>query len=214
LRLLLATTVGLALAQWAVPHQAWAASVRIALLPLVVHSADSPDYLRAGLADMLSARLQQVDGLDVVVVEDPGSVTNRLSRALEIARPLGVDFVLFGAFTRFGEGASLDVQCAATNAESQSSPLREIFVHSGSIGDVIPDLDELVGKVTRFVVRDFESRDRQAPSLARSPDAENRTALEALRRRVDQLEQEMSAMREAKPKAEPTAPAGPAAEVP
>jgi hypothetical protein len=150
-----------------------------------------------------------VEGLELVRVDDPRSVTNRVERAVALAQPLDVDFVLFGAFTKFGEGASLDVQCAAARSDSQSEPLREIFVHSGSIGDVIPDLDELVGKVTRFVVRDYESRELEAPTLARSPEAESRLALEALRRRVDQLEDELTTLRESRvPPFEP-APAGP-----
>lgn len=184
-------------------------NVRIALLPMVVHSSDSPVYLREGLADMLSSRLQQVEGLEVVRVDDEKSVTNRVERAVALARPLDVDFVLFGAFTRFGEGASLDVQCASTGTDSQSEPLREIFVHSGSIGDVIPDLDELVGKITRFVVRDYESRQLEAPNLARTPEAQSRVALEALRRRVDQLENEVEVLRASRAPVLGEVPAGP-----
>ncbi len=41
------------------------------------------------------------------------------------------------------------MQCASAAAGARE-PLREIFVHSGSIGDIIPDLDELAGKVSRF----------------------------------------------------------------
>jgi len=170
--------------------------VRVALLPMVVHSAENPEYLREGLADMLASRLEQVDGLDLQRVEDVGRATTRLRGALEAGRELGVDFVLFGSFTRFGEGASLDVQCAATRAGGAERPLREIFVHSGSIGDVIPDLDELVGKVTRFAIRDFELREEEPPELARSPDAMRRSTLEALRRRVDALEDEVARLRE------------------
>ncbi|MGH0036455.1 MAG: hypothetical protein ACQGVK_15615 [Myxococcota bacterium] len=191
------------------PASASAETVRIAMLPLVVHSSDSPVYLREGLADMLAARLQQVEGLSVVRVDDERKMTNRVERAVELARPLDVDFVLFGAFTRFGEGASLDVQCASTKQAPQTQPLREIFVHSGSIGDVIPDLDELVGKVTRFVVRDYEARELEAPTLARSPEAESRLALEALRRRVDQLEDELTALRDSRVAPFEPAPAGP-----
>ncbi len=169
-----------------------AGEVRIALLPMIVHSAESPDYLRAGLADMLTARLEQVEGLEVMRVDDLGASTNQINQALASGRALGADFVLFGSFTRFGQGASLDVQCAATRAGAASEPLREIFVHSGSIGDVIPDLDELVGKITRFVVQDFAARQEDAPELSRSAEAESRSALEALRRRVEVLEGSVS----------------------
>lgn len=128
--------------------------LRIVLLPVVVHSSESQDYLQAGLADMLSSRLQQVTALEVIELEDPEDATTRLETAMLRGRNAGGDFVLFGSFTRFGQGASLDMQCASTQGDLSQAPLREIFVHSGSIGDVIPDLDELVGKVTRFVMQE------------------------------------------------------------
>lgn len=126
------------------------ADKRIALLPIIVHSSDDPVFLREGLADMLTARLDQAGGFEIIRVEDPGMATTSLRRALESGRSLGADFVLFGSFTRFGKGASLDMQCASTAEGDGKTPLREIFVHSGSIGDVIPDLDELVGKLNQF----------------------------------------------------------------
>ena len=97
---------------------------------------------------------------------------------------MNAQFVLFGSFTRFGTGASLDVQCAATSA-TEAEPLREIFVHSGSIGDVIPDLDDLVGKVARFVIEDYQDS-AVADGDAALPSAR---ALSDLRRRVEVLEE-------------------------
>lgn len=158
--------------------------IRIALLPMVVHSADRPEYLRNGLADMLGSRFARLEDLDVVVIEDLSASTNKLEEALAVGRKANAQFVLFGSFTRFGTGASLDVQCAATSA-TEEEPLREIFVHSGSIGDVIPDLDDLVGKVARFVIEDYQERavvdgDGALPSAR---------ALSDLRRRVEALEE-------------------------
>lgn len=124
---------------------------RIALIPVVVHSSEDPGYLRAGLRDMLVSRLEQGGTLEVALVKDPGRATTDLNEALVTARELQADFVLFGSFTRFGQGASLDMQCAATQGVDGRPPLRQIFVHSGDIAAMIPDLDELVGKVARFV---------------------------------------------------------------
>ena len=39
--------------------------LQIALIPVVVHTAEDPDYLRAGIEDMLVARLEQVGALEV-----------------------------------------------------------------------------------------------------------------------------------------------------
>jgi TolB-like protein len=126
------------------------ANPKLLLLPIVVHSAEDPEYLRDGLYDMLTARFSRIGALDLVARSDSDQGTTDLTRALKLARKAGADFVLYGSFTRFGKGASLDVQCLATDENATHAPLREIFVHSGSIGEIIPDLDELAGKVSRF----------------------------------------------------------------
>jgi hypothetical protein len=123
---------------------------KILLLPIVVHSSEDPEYLRNGLADMLNARFSRIGGLEVIRPDDPEKGTTKLDHALKLGRKAGADFVLYGSFTRFGQGASLDVQCSPTDESKTREPLPEIFVHSGSIGEIIPDLDELAGKVSRF----------------------------------------------------------------
>jgi TolB-like protein len=123
---------------------------KLLLLPIVVHSAEDPEYVRDGLADMLTARFSRIGGLELVRQRDADRGTTDRVEALKVARKAGADFVLYGSFTRFGQGASLDVQCSPTDESKGRAPLREIFVHSGSIGEIIPDLDDLAGKVSRF----------------------------------------------------------------
>ena len=111
------------------------------------------DYLRAGLSDMLASRFERIGALDLVRGENDGRGTTDPDEARALAEKQGADFVLYGSFTRFGQGASLDVQCAPVAGDETTgapAPLREIFVHSGSIGEIIPDLDELAGKVSRY----------------------------------------------------------------
>jgi TolB-like protein len=162
----------------------------IALVPVVVHSAEDPDYLRAGLEDMMVSRLEQAGLFRVIRISDPSKATTNLEQALDTAREVGAAFVLFGSFTRFGQGASLDMQAAST-APGSGEPLREIFVHAGSIGDVIPDLDELVGKVSRFAVSDYDGS-----AVSSGPASERaRPSVDKLRRRVDALERETRDLR-------------------
>ena len=192
---LVAAALLLAIGYSAVPSEASAQDeprkVSIALLPVVVHSAEDPNYLRAGLTDMLVSRLEQAGLFEVTRASDASLATTSLASALAAGRAIGADFVLFGSFTRFGQGASLDMQCAST-AAVETETLREIFVHSGSIGDVIPDLDELVGKVSRFAVDDFE---QVAGSSAGSAKKRVRPSESKLRRRVELLERETREMR-------------------
>jgi len=171
--------VGVAAAQEAVRP-------KIALLPIVVHSAERPDYLREGMADMLTSRFIQEGIFEVVRVDDPKHATTRLSQALDVGREEGADYVLFGSFTRFGAGASLDMQAAAVEGGEDGETLREIFVHSGSIGEVIPDLADLVGKVTRFAVVGY--RGPIASGAGATAGAGSQAEIDDLRRRVTALE--------------------------
>jgi outer membrane protein insertion porin family len=186
--------LGLALA-WAIgAGQAAAAgsTPKLLLLPIVVHSAEDPAYLREGLSDMLKARLDRIGAIDIVMPDANASGTTQLGRARDAARKAGADYVLFGSFTRFGQGASLDVQCASADPSGPREPLREIFVHSGSIGDIIPDLDELAGKVSRFARG--EAVVSSVPSTAPGVGVSVRD-YQALLARVAALEKSLAALR-------------------
>ncbi len=123
--------------------------VRVAVLPVLVHSDGPEDYLRDGLADMLASRLDQQAGVEVVRVESAEQATVELEAARAAGKTLGADYVLFGSFTHFGEGASLDLACAPV-PESDAPP-RAIFVQSGTLGEIIPRLNELAQKVARYL---------------------------------------------------------------
>ncbi len=167
-----------------------AESARIAVLPIVVHSTEDFEYLRTGLADMLFSRLSQTGRLQVVRVQDPAKATTELAAAQEAARIAGAEYVLFGSFTRFGEGASLDVQCAPAQGGEAS---RRIFVQAGELGAIIPKLDELAGKVAHYVT----TGDAGLPAVAAPPPAGGAAVapamlsaqeLEDLRKRIESIE--------------------------
>jgi hypothetical protein len=190
-----AVLIALGAIAWGLPSVAVAQDDEkptLLLLPIVVHSSENPDYLRAGLADMLASRFIQAGSFEIIRVDEPRKATTRLADALDAAREEGTDFVLFGSFTRFGEGASLDMQAAATAEGEEGQTLREIFVHSGSIGQVIPDLTDLVGKVTRFAIPGFEPAPAAAAPAAGA--APRRDDLADLRRRIAALEQAVQAL--------------------
>lgn len=183
----LALLLGLAVLAQPEASRAQEAQLSIALLPVVVHSSESPDYLRRGLSDMLASRFEQSNVFRVIRIDDPKKATTQLDRALGYARDADADLVLFGSFTRFGAGASLDMQAAATKPGQEGETLREIFVHSGSIGDVIPDLEELVGKVARFAVADYRGRAPAGADPGGDSFADLLERVEALEREVEQM---------------------------
>ncbi|MGB0619869.1 MAG: hypothetical protein ACPGVZ_10420 [Myxococcota bacterium] len=194
-------TVLVAVAAFAAPASA---GPRLLLLPIVVHSSEDPDYLRAGLSDMLASRFERIGALDLVRGEVDGRGTTDPDEARALAEKQGADFVLYGSFTRFGQGASLDVQCAPVAGDETTgapAPLREIFVHSGSIGEIIPDLDELAGKVSRYARGEMVVTGvPPAPGFAASGAAAlggGGADVQELRSRVEALEAAVRALLEA-----------------
>ena len=169
------------------------ATPRVALVPIVVHSsASEPHYLSNGLAEMLSARLEKSGEISVVRVESKAGPTTRLDSVLELGRSAGADFVIYGSFTQFGQGASLDVRCAPLNG-SEPDPERRIFIQSGTVAEIIPQLDELAQKVARYVKNGASPAPTPPPvaepvAEAPAPGAANAESYETLLRRVDALE--------------------------
>lgn len=163
------------------------------ILPVRVHSSENPRYLREGLTDMLLARFRQGGVFELKQITDPARSTTDLDVAVAMARDENADFVLFGSFTRFGAGASLDMQAATTALGGSGESMREIFVHSGSIAEVIPDLDELVGKVTQFANAD-PATNPGSPSSPAAGDPQNASQVEQLQKRVEALEAQLGSV--------------------
>ncbi len=191
-----------------------AAPVRAALLPIAVHSADEGTaYLSTGLAEMISARLEQTGNVTVVLVPGEPVATSQVAKAIEAGKAAGVDYVVFGAFTQFGAGASLDVQCAAVNGPTDAQA-RRIFVQSGTLGEIIPKLDDLASKIARYMTNGGQS----GPVAAGAEPPSNSGQIDELRQRVDRLERSVFTQAEKRaeaaaaggaPKAPPAKPGAP-----
>ncbi len=166
--------------------------VRVVILPIVVHSA-APDstFVSRGIADMISSRLEQTGRVHVERVDDAAAGTTSLGHALRLGKQRGGDYVVFGAFTQFGDGASLDVQCVPLDVrtEAEAAAARRIFIRSGSMGEIIPKLDEIVDRVAVYVkaVSGGEPRGTAANEARRA--AADDDALRVLMRRIEALEQ-------------------------
>jgi TolB-like protein len=175
----------------AAPPLAHAESVKVAVLPVVIHTQDGHDYLQDGLGDMLRARLERVRGITVLRIDGPEATTSDAQAARELARTHGADFVVFGSFTQFGTGASLDMQCARVNGAGSGGEgdEREVFIHSGTPGEIIPQLDRLTEKLVRFALGGGSTDSTPAASeRADGNAAANDAAIDALTRRIEALE--------------------------
>ena len=161
---------------------------RIVMLPIVVHSASSnPSYVSRGITDMIASRLEQTGQVQVERVEDPSAATTVLGKALDWGKARGGDYLIFGAFTQFGDGASLDVHCLPLDvkSEAEAAAARRIFISSGAMGDIIPKLDEIVDRVAVYTkVTRNENAQGAAPTSAPPP----ADALRDFTRRLEALE--------------------------
>ena len=174
----------------ALPAQA---GTRIALLPLSVHaSGEDSAYLQTGLGEMIAARLDQYEGVTVVRPRVDGVPAGQSQTARAAAEGVDADFVLYGSFTRFGDGASLDLRClhAAAPAEDEPDKARRVFIQAGELAEIIPQLDTLAQKVARYALRTGKptlaaANDDKQPSAAPAPTA---AQYDALLQRVEKLE--------------------------
>jgi len=184
---------GLALVASSQP--ALAGSVRVALLPIVVHSAESDtSYLEKGLGDMLASRIERTPGLSVVQASGDDAGTTLHDAAMQAGRALDAEYVVYGSFTQFGTGASLDIRCTAValSEEDDSNP-RQIFVQTGSTADIIPKLDKVAGKIGRYVLAGGGAEGAAVSAAGAEASATASTTvdsseLEELRERVERLE--------------------------
>ncbi len=160
--------------------------IRVAMAPVSVNSSlTETRHLSEGLADMIAARLEQSGQILVIPLDAPAP--NR-DVAVEAAKKVGAAYVLFGSYTQFGDGASLDLRCAPVEGTQADEP-RRIFVQAGSASEIIPKLGVLSESVTRYLVGTAEPAPAAAaggdPSAPQAPDA---ASIAALEKRIDALE--------------------------
>lgn len=163
-----------------------AQATRVAVLPVVVHAMDQQAYLQDGLADMLASRLGQHAGVGVIRVDDAAAATNEVEAARARGRSVGAEWVLFGSFTRFGSGASLDLRCVPVDGEGGAGA-RSVFVQSGSLDEIIPRLSNVAERVAAHL-HAGPVADVDVAGAPRAGAAADRDEIEALQRRVEALE--------------------------
>ena len=92
------------------------AAKSVAVLPFEMHAPSSLAYLQDGLRDMLASRLAANGGAKIMeqskvdaLLQEPGKVLQQ-KEAVELARQLGVDYVVTGSLTSLGGAMSLDAK--------------------------------------------------------------------------------------------------------
>jgi TolB-like protein len=145
--------IALVMVLWT-PLKLQAAVVRVAVLPFNVNAPRGYEYLRQGLMDMLSSRLNWPGRVEVMdrgrvqaAVKRVGrSVTRKL--AIKVGHFLGADYVIFGSLTKIGQGVSLDA--AIINLSSRKTVLN-LSARAPKMDSLIPRVDNFAKRINRQV---------------------------------------------------------------
>ncbi|WP_456432027.1 hypothetical protein [Thermosulfuriphilus sp.] len=130
------------------------AAIKVAVLPFKVHAAEDLSYVREGILDMMTTRIFKPDEVIVIdktlvqaVLKDlSGPLTEAKARA--IGERLGVDYVLFGSLTVFGQNVSLDAQMIPVKAGRQPIAL---YTETRGLDEVIPKLATFARKIDFYL---------------------------------------------------------------
>lgn len=129
---------------------------KVAVFPFAMNSPQDLNFLQNGLFSMLSSRLadpgkvevldrESVDQyLDQAQTSDATKGEMNESKARIIGAAMGVDYILFGSLTHFGESVSLDASMVDVTA---AKPSLTFFEQSNSMGDVIPLVNTFAGDI-------------------------------------------------------------------
>jgi hypothetical protein len=167
------------------PRTARAEIIRVAMLPVSINSSlDDTGHLSAGLADMIAARLEQSG--QIVIIRLEGPATSR-EEAIAAGKEAGAAYVLFGSYTQFGAGASLDLRCAPVDGARSDEP-RRVFIQAGSASEIIPKLGVLSENVSRYLVGAAVPPEPPAAEGASAVPAPDASSLADIEKRVEALE--------------------------
>ena len=144
---------------------------RVAIVPFKINAEKDLSFLRDGIVDMLTSRLYIEDKVAVLCREEIAKVLKTVSppinesTAREIGTRLGVDYVLFGSLTVFGESVSIDAKMMDV---SGAQPVLTFFNQSQGMDEVIPKINLFATDINEKVFgRAMPSQ--KAPVTSRTP---------------------------------------------
>ncbi len=126
------------------PQAAVAQLQRVAVIPFKINAAEDLSFLRDGIVDMLISRLSWEDKVVVLNREETAKVLGtaqsplNASKARKIGAELGVDYILYGSLTVFGNSISIDAKMV--DVAGHKPPL-VFFNQSQGMDGVIPKIN-------------------------------------------------------------------------
>ncbi len=128
---------------------------RVAIVPVKIHSSEDLGFLREGLTDMLSSRVE-LEGRVAVLEKGPvQKAFDQLSgeingdTAKKIGQSVEADFVVFGSLTKLGDSASLDLKVVAVKEEK---PGFSVFIQAKKMEEIIASVDQLARQIDEKIL--------------------------------------------------------------
>jgi hypothetical protein len=137
------------------PAQQGRGPLKVAILPVTIHSPENLEYLREGVYAMFSSRVE-LEGR--VLVLERAAVKKAVSQfsgeidseaAQKLGETLGADFVVFGSLTKLGDSASLDLKVLEVKGEK---PPSSVYVQAQKLEEIISQVDVLARKVDERIL--------------------------------------------------------------
>jgi TolB-like protein len=127
---------------------------KVAILPFQMNAPQDLNYLREGIMDMLASRLAwegKVEVMEKQAVKDAlaghqGPINESVAR--ELGSELGVDYVLFGSLTVFGESVSIDAKMVGLK---EDNPPVTVYAQTKGLSEVIPRINEFAQDINNKI---------------------------------------------------------------
>jgi TolB-like protein len=137
------------------PAQQGPGPLKVAILPITIHSPENLDYLREGVYAMFSSRVELEGRISVMeraavkkaVSQFSGEIDSEAAQKL--GETLGADFVLFGSLTKLGDSASLDLKVLDVKG---GKPPSSVYVEAKKLEEIIGQVDVLARKVDEKIL--------------------------------------------------------------
>src|SRR5713226_3988723 len=154
--------LSLGLYRWLRPVNSTVEKVRIAVLPFTYVSGDSkPDYITAGLTDVIRTKLSQLDPPHLGVIAATSSKIVAGQSIPEIGRILNVKYVLEGSVQRAGDQVRIDVQLIQVS--DQTHLWADSFTRE--LSDVLQVESDVSAAIARQILAPLPLPPQPAPSL-------------------------------------------------
>lgn len=133
---------------------AFAQTAKVAVVPFKMNAEKDLSFLRDGITDMLTSRLNWENKVTVLdrqavakAAEGVGGPINA-DTARRLGTTLGADYVLFGSLTVFGNSVSLDA--AMVDTAGKSAPI-SVYNQSQGMEEVIPRINLFAEQINEKV---------------------------------------------------------------